>query len=142
MKDMLSVAAMALYGIVGFISLIMAMKNLSAKKFLPFHAQAAGTQLGELDPRLQNVILTLMKVSGMGFLVAALLMLAFPVYNFVAPSPFMTYAAPVIALIYCAGLAIINYALYKKTGAETPWKKSLMAIALLVLGLVLSIINK
>jgi hypothetical protein len=140
MNDVLSVAAMALYGIVGFISLIMAIKNLSAKNFLPFHEQAAGTQLGDLDPRLQKVILALMKVAGLGFLVAALLMLTFPVYNYVAPSPFLTYTVPLIALIYCAGLAGINYSLYKKTGAETPWKKSLMAILLLVVGLVLSMI--
>jgi hypothetical protein len=117
-------------------------KNMSAKTFLPFQEQAAGGQLDKLDPRLRAVILALMKVAGAGFLAVAILLLVVPAFNYIAPSPFLAYTAPGIALIYCAGLAVINYSLYKKTKAETPWKKSLVAIALLVAGMVVTVISR
>jgi hypothetical protein len=73
-----------------------------------------------------------MRISGLGFLVVGLLLIIIPCFNYFRPGIFVKYTIPVIALIYCIGLFLFNYLMYKKTGANTPWKVSIGAIVILV----------
>jgi FtsH-binding integral membrane protein len=125
---------------VGVISLMMAYKSLFSNTFIPFHEEAAGTSLDKLDDKVHRVILTLMKTTGLGFLVVALLLLVFPIINFFQPSPLIQYGIPLISALYCVGLYVVNYRLYKQTKASTPWKASLFAAIILVIGLIVSLI--
>ena len=138
---MLKIIPVILYIIVGAISMLMAYKNLFAVKFLPFHETAAGKKWNEIENPLKLVILTLLRISGLGFLIIAILLLVFPVVNYFNPDSFIKYSIPVVALIYCCGLLIVNYALYSKTKAKTPWKGSLYAILIIILGIIISIFN-
>lgn len=141
MKEFLNVIPITLYCIVGVISLIMAFKCLFSNKFLYFHEKAAGKQWDEIGDQLQFVILSLMRVSGLSFLLVAILLMVFPIYNYYVPNIFLKYSAPLIAIIYCAGLFIINYVLYKNTKAETPWKNSLLALLFIIVGMLISILS-
>jgi len=141
MNEMLKITPIALYFIVGAISMKMAFKNLFAAKFLPFHEKASVTPWNEIDNQLKAVILSLLRLSGMGFLITALLMLVFPIVNYFNPNTFSKYAIPVMALIYCSGLFAINYRLYNKTKAKTPWKGSLYALLIILLGIIISIFS-
>jgi FtsH-binding integral membrane protein len=140
MKDIIKVIPVIFYFIVGIISLIMAVKSLLSKKFISFHEQAAGKPLDNLDKPLQLVILTIMKVSGLGFFVVAILLIVFPIVNYFRRDEFIKYAIPLISIIYCTGLFLVNYYLYKETKASTPWKKSLFVIIILLAGLIISFI--
>jgi hypothetical protein len=124
-----------LYMIVGVISLTMAYKNIFANRIIPFQEQAAGKSWNDIEKGVQFVIIALMKVSGLGFFVVALLLMIFPVVN---NNSFVRYAIPVISLLYCFGLFLFNYHLYIQTKVNTPWKRSLYAAIIISVGLILS----
>jgi hypothetical protein len=141
MDEILKIIPILLYIIVGVISMVMAVKNLFSTKFLPFHEKAANKQWDEIDNPLKLVILTLLRLAGMGFLIISILLLVTPIINYFIPNNFYKYSIPIIALIYCTGLFIINYLLYKNTKADTPWKGSIYAIVIIIIGIIISILN-
>ena len=130
-----------IYGFVGVISLIMACKNLFSKKYLLFHEKAAGRSWEEIDNPLQVVILALMRISGLGFLVIALLLIVFPIVNQFIHNEFLKYSIPIIAFLFCSGLFLVNYNLYKQTNSTTPWKGSLFAMFAILAGIILSLLH-
>jgi hypothetical protein len=138
MREIVKLIPILLYFMVGVISLVMAYKSLFSKKFIPFHEQAAGRPLDNLDMPLQHVIIALMRVSGLGFLVMALLLCILPIVNYFRPDAFAKYAVPVLAFIYCSGLSMANFYLFKQTQAKTPWKGSLVAMLIIMIGIVIS----
>ena len=135
------ILTIVIYGFVGVISLIMATKSLFAKKYLAFHEKAAAIEWTQLDIRLQYVILALIKITGLGFLVIAILMLIFPTVNYFVQDEFVRYSIPVLAFIFCSGLFIINYFLYKQSKSKTPWKGSLFAMIAIIAGVILSVLK-
>jgi hypothetical protein len=139
MTDLLKILPLALYFLVGFISLVMVFKSFS-NKYLPFHEQAAGRPWKEIDDRLKLVILFLLRLGGLGFMIIAILLLVFPAITYFFPNKIFQLSIPFIALIYCTGLFANNYWLYKKTKANTPWKGSLYAIGILLAGIGVSIL--
>ena len=130
-----------LYGFVGVISLKMAFKNLFSKKYLLFHEKAAEKSWEEIDKRLQYVILAVMRISGLGFLVIALLLIVFPIVNQFIHNEFLKYSIPIIAFVFCSGLFLVNYNLYKQTNSTTPWKGSLFAMIAILTGIILSLLH-
>ena len=141
MKEAVGLLPVALYLIVGAISLVMAVKNLFAKRFLPFQGQAAGIQWDDIGKPTQRVILSLLRLIGMGFLVVSLLLIMCPVITFFSPNMYHKLIPPILALFSCSGLLIVNYNLYRATKAATPWKGSLYACLALITGIVISILN-
>jgi len=135
------ILSLVIYGFVGVISLIMATKSLFAKKYLVFHEKAASIEWTQIDKRLQYVILALLKISGLGFLVTALLLLIFPIVNYFVKDEFIRYSIPVLAFIFCSGLFIINFSLYKQSKSMTPWKGSLFALIAIITGIILSVLQ-
>lgn len=140
MKDVLTMVPLALYSVVGIVSFLMAYKSIFFPKFLPFHEEASGKSWESIEKNLQYVILTLMKVSGLGFLTMGILLVAGSVYLYFSPGIFLRYFIPFISLVYCSGLFLVNFWLFKKTKAKTPWKGSLYSMLILVIALILSII--
>jgi hypothetical protein len=136
LKEVISVL---LYIFVGLISLFMASKGLLSKKYLPFHQEAAGKDWEQLDQRLQWVFLMLLRTTGLGFLVTGSLLVIFAVMGYFMPNPFSKYVVPGISFIYCFGLFLFSYDLYRKTKANTPWKKSLFAITILIAAFLFSL---
>lgn len=141
MNEIVKILPVFLYFIVGVVSAIMAVKNFSSDKFLPFQENAANRPWDEIDPSLQIVILALLRIAGLGFLIVAILLLAFPIINYLMPNTFYTFAIPVIALLFCTGLFIVNYSLYKKTNANTPWRGSVYAMIAIIGGMIISLFN-
>jgi 4-amino-4-deoxy-L-arabinose transferase-like glycosyltransferase len=141
MRDTFQLISVGLYFIVGIISLIMAYKTLFSKKFVEFHEKASGATWESIDIKLQSVILALMRVSGLGFLIAAIIFIAFPIINCFIHDDFITCTVPSVGLVFCTGLLIANYTLAKRTKAKTPWKGALLAIFITITGFILSIIQ-
>ena len=141
MKEILKIIPILLYMFVGLISMFMAIKNLFSNKFLPFHEKAANIPWDEIDNPLKLITLTLLRLAGLGFLIISLLLLVFPIVNYFIPNKYYKYSIPIVALIYCIGLFIVNYLLYKKTKANAPWKGSLYAMLAIIAGIIISILN-
>ena len=128
------------YLIVGVISLVMAQKSLFSKGFISFHEEAAGTSLEKLDGRVQDVIRALMKTTGLSFLVVGLLLMVFPLINYFRPNAIIGLGIPFVCGIYCFGLFQTNFQLHKKSGVKTPWKASLMSLAIITVGIIISML--
>ena len=141
MDKILKIMPIVLYMIVGIISLVMAFKNLISNQFLPFHEEVSDKRWNEIDISLQLILLTLMRIAGLGFLITSILLLVFPIINYFIPNKFYKYSIPIVALIYCFGLFVVNYLLYKHTKANTPWKGSLYAMIVIIVGIIISILN-
>jgi uncharacterized membrane-anchored protein len=127
--------------IVGVISMVMAVKNLFSTKFLPFHEKAANKQWDEIDKAMKNLILVYLRLIGLGFLIISILLLVFPIINYFIPNDFYKYSIPIVALIFCTGLFVINYLLYKKSRTDTPWKGSIYSMIAILVGIIISILN-
>jgi hypothetical protein len=141
METAIKIIPQALYFFVGLVSLIMALKNLSAVKYLPFHEQASGRKWEDIDGNLRIVILFLLRITGLGFLMMGILLIAYAITAFFIKDDFLKYAIPLCALVFTSGLFLFSYKLYKKTNADTPWKKSLVIIFFLIIGFIISIIG-
>ena len=141
MNQALKILPVVLFAIVGLISAAMAFKNLSAKRILPFNEKASGKLWNDLENPFKLVILSLMKLVGLGFLIMSFLTIIFPFINYFEPNPVYEYLVPAIALAYCAGLFAVNFSVYKKTKAETPWKGSLYAAVIILIGIVISVLS-
>jgi len=126
---------LVVYLLVALVALSMARTGLTAQRMLPFHELAAGISWAEVGSGLRAVLLTLTRTVGLGFLVVALLLIGFPVAQFVHPGSATAYGPPALALIYCGGLAVVNHRLEATTGSPTPWKGSLYAAVLIAMGM-------
>ena len=140
MKEILIIVSTLIYILVGIICLIMAIKSMFSKKYLPFHEEAAGKSWDTIDKPLQNVILTILRISGLGFLIVFLFLVVFPSVNYFKPNTFIKYSTPIISSIYCFGLFLFNFWLFRQTKAKTPWSGSLVVLFLILISFIISII--
>jgi hypothetical protein len=140
MKEILNFVSTLIYILVGFICLLMALKSMLSKRYLPFHEEDAGKSWDSIDKPLQKVILTILKISGLGFLIVFLFLTVFPSVNYFKHNPLIKYSVPIISSIYCFGLFLFNFLLFKQTKTKTPWIGSLIALFLILISFVLSII--
>ena len=138
MNEILKIIPLVIYFFIGAVSAVMALKLLLSGKFLPFHEAAYGKPWEGIEKDLQIVIIALMKISGFGFLTIAFLLIIFPIFTYFQPTLFLKYSIPIIAFVFCSGLFIVNFNLFKKTKAQTPWKNSLIVMILIVLSIVIS----
>jgi hypothetical protein len=129
----------ALAALVGLVSLRMAMKGLGATAWLPFHERAAGIAWGALDERLRRLLLFLVRMGGLAFLVVFLVLALVPLEAAFGSGKHAVLAPLAIGLVFCLGLALLNRALHRATGAATPWRPALVAAALLALAATLAI---
>jgi hypothetical protein len=141
MNELIKILSILLYMIVGIISMVMAVKSLFSNKFLLFHERAANKTWDEIDNPLKLVILSLLRLVGLGFLIISILLLVFPIVNYFIPNNFYKYSIPIVALIFTTGLFFMNYSLYKKTKATTPWKGSLYAMLAIIVGFIISLLG-
>jgi hypothetical protein len=139
MVPVLEIASIVLFFIVGIICLVMAYTAMFARRYLPFHEEGAGMKWEEHGPNLQATILTLVNLSGLGFLVVGLMLVVLPILNRFDRSLVLAVSVPILALVFCAGLAYFNYQLHRKTKADTPWQSTLIAMVLIVIAFVLSL---
>ncbi len=138
MKEIVRIVPIVLYLLVGALSLVMAYRSISSDRLLRFHEKAAGIPWEEIDRSLQTVVVALMRVSGLGFLVVAALLVISPVVDYFSPHLFLRYGIPSISVMFCGGLFLVNYSLHRKAKAATPWKGSLYAVLILLAGIAIS----
>ncbi len=122
----LRVASAVLFVAVAVIALTMARNGLTARRLLPFHEAATGRSWDDASPGEQSVSLALTRVVGLGFLAAAVALLS-AAASAVARSAVATYTLAATALVFCAGLTVVNRRLQQETSVGTPWKGSLYA---------------
>jgi len=134
----LQLISACLFLAVAVISFIMALKGLSVRQFLPFHANSAGVQWDSLDRRLQAVIVSMVRINGYAFLIVSIQLIIGLIGNFFWANRLLQSVSASMAFVFCLGLFLSNYRLHLQTNAKTPWKGSLFAALALAIGLILS----
>jgi hypothetical protein len=141
MNTALHVVGTCLYAAVAVISVVMALKALVARQFLPFQEVAAGQAWDDIGAGTQAVVTSLLRLSGLGFLVVGVQLGVVAAADVLHRDLVVAIALPLLSLGFCVGLCLVNLRLHRETGAKTPWKGSLYAAIAVAIGLALSIMR-
>lgn len=118
----------------GLIALAFGVRYVLTKQFMPYHEAVSGKSWGSLEPRLQAIILGMLKVAAGGFLGygAALLWLLVPLSQGASWAPWA-----VITISFAALAPILYVVLWLRriqSTARTPVMPTLAALSLAVVG--------
>ena len=134
------VIAIILLAIPVVLGLVIGVCYLAATQFMPYQAAVLGKSWTELEPRLQAVILAMLRVVGGGFIGLALTIawLCFALYHGArwAPWAILTIAAVMLAPALYSTLALRQV----EPKAKTPLAPTALAIALIVAGAVVALL--
>ena len=122
------------FGLAGLLALAFGLRYLSTREFLPYHAAVLGRPWAELEPRLQAIVLGMLKVAGSGLLGCgcALLWLLVPLSR---GEPWAAWAALTFFLVATAPILYVVLWLRRiSPGARTPVAPTLAAMTLVVIG--------
>jgi hypothetical protein len=119
---------------VALLAFVMARNGLAAGRLLPFHERASGRDWEALSAAERAVALALTRSLGLGFLITGLALLA-AAGEVLLGAAGLAAALAGLAVVFTVGLAVINHRLQAAVGTPTPWKGSLYAATLTLLGL-------
>jgi hypothetical protein len=112
---------------------------LFRKQFMPYHGVALGKSWVEVPKELQTLILALMRAVAGGTLAVAALALIVLLIPFRAGVVWAFWAVPASGMILSAGSLYAMRLVAANTPGQPPFKPVLVAIALSIIGLVLSL---
>jgi hypothetical protein len=120
--------------------ILFGIRYMRRQAFLPYHAAVAGKPWSELDPGVQAVILGMLKIIGGGFatLGVSLLWLCFALHDGVRWAPWAILTISAIALVPMLSVTLRLRAF--RADAETPVVPTLVLMALIIVGVGLSIL--
>jgi hypothetical protein len=122
------------FGLAGLLALAFGVRYLATREFMPYHAAVLGRPWSGLEPRLQAIILGMLRVAGSGLLGCglAVLWLLLPLQRGEA------WAAWAALTVFVAATAPILYVVLWlrriSPGAKTPVAPTLAALALVIVG--------
>lgn len=129
--QLVSVGAFAIAGLLGF---VFGVRYLVTREFMPYHAAVLGKPWASLEPRLQAIILGMLKVAGGGLLGYGLTLL------WLLPALWRHEAWAAWAAL-SVSLAVVAPILYTvlwlrriSPGAKTPVAPTIATLALVVVG--------
>ncbi len=113
---------------------------LTRSQSMPYHQEALGMRWDQHDPRLQALLLGLLRTVGgalVGAGVSELFLLIFP---FRSGETWVYYAIPVAGLITSIPALYATIFIRRRTGAHTPFVPGLIAVGLVLVGVIFTII--
>ena len=126
--------ALALLLLVVILGLVLGLKYLLATSFTAYHAQVVGKPWEQLEPRVQAIIVGMLRVIGGGFLGLAATV-AWLAYALLAGARWAPWALATITLITLLPALSAALSLRKvEPQANTPVIPSIVAIGLVLLG--------
>ena len=135
------VIAIVLLAIPVVLGFVVGGRYLFATQFMPYQAAVLGKSWTELEPRLQAVILAMLRVVGGGFVGLALIIawLCFALHQGArwAPWAMLTTAAVMLAPALFSTLALRKI----EPKAKTPLAPTALAMALIVAGTVVALLS-
>jgi len=134
------VAAIVLLAVAVALGLVVGARYLTATEFMPYQAAVLGKSWAELEPRLQTVILAMLRVVGGAFIGLALTIawLSFALFEGVrwAPWAILTIAAVMLAPALYSTLALRKI----EATAKTPVAPTVLAMALIAAGAIVALL--
>jgi ABC-type polysaccharide/polyol phosphate export permease len=122
------------FGLAALLAIAFGVRYLGTREFMPYHAEVLGQPWSELAPRLQAIILGMLKVAGSGLLGCgcALLWLLLPLSRgeswaaWAAVTTFLVSTGPI--------LYVVLWLRRIAPGAKTPVAPTLAAMVLVLIG--------
>ena len=113
---------------------------LARSQFMPYHQEALGKPWQQLDPRLQALLIGLLRTAGGGLLATGISIAVLLLIPFRAGEAWARYAIPVIGLVAALPSLYATLLIRSRTQAHTPVAASAIGVGLLVIGFILSLI--
>lgn len=129
------------FGLAALLALGFGARYVFAREFMPYHATVLGKPWTALEPRLQLIILGMLKVAGGGLLGygVALLWLLVPLQRGEA---WAAWAALTVSLVVVSPILYVVVSLRRiEPAAKTPLVPCLVVLALVVAGSVASLVR-
>ena len=119
--------------------ILFGVRYMRREAFLPYHSAVAGKSWSELDAGVQQIVLGMLKIIGGGFatLGVTLLWLCFALYEGVrwAPWAILTVSAAALVPMLYVAIQLRSF----RPDAQTPVRPTLVMMALIILGVGLSL---
>jgi hypothetical protein len=106
---------------------------------MPYHLQVIGRNWNDLDPRLQIMLLELLRLGGIGQLSQGITLGILTLIPFKRGQRWAYWAIPIIGFIYGTPIAYGAYSLYHSTQAATPWKAVVIILLVLLVAFLLTL---
>lgn len=132
--------ALACHGLAALLLLAFGVMYLTRSEFMPYHRDAIGLGWGELHPRVQTLLLGLMRTAGGGFLASSLAMLLLLAFPFRRGERWARWAVPAVGVAVAAPALYVALLLRARTPASPPVLVVAVGLGLIGLGLVLSMV--
>jgi hypothetical protein len=138
--DPIQLASFACYSVVSVFCVACGILYLLRRCFMPYHEAAVGVPWTQLDPRLQALLLGLLRATGGGLLTGGLALAVLLAVPFRAGETWPLWALPLVGLATVLPTLYATIYIRVRTGANTPVWLSAAGLALVALGAVLSAI--
>ena len=130
----MQLVSLCAFGLAGLLALVFGVRYLVTREFMPYHAAVLGKPWSALEPRLQAIILGMLKVAGGGLMGCgcALLWLLLPLHRgeaWAAWAAITVFLATVGPVLY-----VVLWLRRVSPEAKTPVIPTLAALVLVVVG--------
>ena len=115
------------------------LRYLLSSQIMPYHLQVIGRSWNDLDPRLQMMLLGLLRLGGIGQLSTGIALGILTLLPFRSGQRWAYWAIPVVGFIYCAYITYSASDLHSSTQAATPWKEVMILSLVLVAAYLLTL---
>ena len=135
----MQIVSVAAFGVAALLALAFGARYLSTREFMPYHATVVGKPWAALEPRLQLIILNMLKVAGAGLLGygVALLWLLLPIQR---GESWGVWAALSVSLVVVVPILYVVVRLRRiEPAAKTPVVPCVAVLALVVVGAIASL---
>ena len=128
---------LAIYLVIGVVDLVMGTIYFTSSQFLAYHSQAIGTPWQDLDTGVQAVILAVMRVAGGGWLALGFFTIALAVGVRISSNTLARWLLPAGTIVFYVPSFVATWAVYRETGAQSPWGPSLAMIVIALAALMI-----
>ena len=130
----MQLVSLCAFGLAGLLAIAFGVRYLLTREFMPYHAAVLGKPWAALEPRLQAIIIGMLKVAGAGLVGCgcALLWLLLPLQrgeSWAAWAALTTFIAVTGPILY-----VVLWLRQVSPGAKTPVIPTLAAVVLVVIG--------
>lgn len=127
----MQILSLSLFALAGLLSVAFGIRYLTTRAFMPYHAQVLGQPWETLPPKLQSIILGLLRVAGAGLLGCgcALWWLLLPMSRGEAWAALSTFFLTTAPILY-----VVLWLRRISPGARTPVAPTVAAIVLVLMG--------
>lgn len=126
-----------LYGVTGAITVALGTYYLLRDRYLPYHADAIGTDWSELTPEKQILFLALLDVAGAGWALSGLLILILVLVPFRQGHSWARWTIPVALTLLYVPILLATLRVLGETPAVPPWYGNALALFANFLGFAL-----